>query len=93
MPGLLLEAQCPCSFSSVVLPGSEANPLRGRVIAYNPDSADLITVDDKEAKQRGLRTIPDPYDTLPLELAQKAKFQCPSCHKHTMYFVNTGFWD
>jgi len=93
MPGLALDAQCPCGFSSVVFPGSRVNPLSGLVIAYKPDGADLITVDDDEAKERGLRTIPDPYATLPLELAQEAKFQCPSCNNCSMYFVAAGLWD
>ena len=101
MPGFMLFAQCPCGFVSSVAPGSVVMG-NVNVIAYDPERPDLLTVDSKEAEERGLITIPDPF--LPLShrsmadpevrrLGQEAKFDCPACQEISMYFVHSGFWD
>lgn len=91
MPGPILDAACPCGFRSSVDPGSiwVRDHLESRVIVYDPDKNDLVTVEGGEAQRRKLKIYPDPYITGELDKL----FPCPSCGKKTMRFRHCGFWD
>ncbi len=103
MPGHMLRAECPCGFMSDVSPGSiwVRDHLESRVIAYDPDKNDLVTLEGGEARKRKLRIYPDPYlrfwmfpttDSV-LAAGLDELFPCPSCDNETLRFRFGGWWD
>ena len=100
MPGHMLSARCPCGFEQTVKPGS-ATPGQEYVIAYDPGSADLVTVDSLEAQANRLTVIRNPYldhmrgsvyESGVQEEVWEAAFGCPKCSETSMRFVLVGFW-
>jgi hypothetical protein len=112
MPGHFIVAYCPCGFECSLSPGSRT-PGHLKVMAYssnhtkpiNIDSFALklgeenliITIDEKEALQRGLSIINDP--ALDADVLGDNRdgpwggYRCPACQQDTMSFQRTGFWD
>ncbi len=101
MPGHMLLAQCSCGFSSGVNPGATFDGIL-HVIAYNPEAPGLLTVEEREAKEKGLHIIENPYlqywrrsmsDPEVQRLAGDASFICPKCRQPCLRFAFMGFWD
>jgi hypothetical protein len=89
MPGPIHTMQCPCGYSGWLKPGaSEQTGLR--VIAYDDQTPQLITVAESDAKARQLEIIPDPYVAdAPIPDA----YRCPVCGNNALEIFHTGFWD
>jgi hypothetical protein len=102
MPGHIIMLVCECGITTTVQPGAllEKTGFVAKVIVYDAEEKQFMTMRNDEAEDLGLKLFEDPYISNPAKFIYELEeevgsrgYECPNCNEMTLQYGFLGHWD